>query len=517
MNRLIRPIVAIALLGLFVLASQAKDDDDVAALIKQLKDNDAAVRLKAAKTLGTMGAKAKPAIAALFEALKDPDEDVRSVVQNAIASIAAGGGFDKGATTKAKIQFKFGGGADRPIIMPGPDGKPVLMRIGPDGKPKMTPVDLDDLKANPLIVPEGGKPGEMPVIPPRNVPRPDKHFDGKAKQEKSVKAALDWLAKNQRPDGSWATGMGNNRPALVATTSFAGLALMASRKKQYANNVSRAVAYVADNILQDRSPKFPGMEQMDQSNWKVAIGGFFLCEYYSTQKKLNPKFKSVPLQRTIEAVVVDAGKRMETSGGWGHTARIKNPLGYIELEIMSNWMLAMFGAAKELKFKVPEQKVDKAVAYISDCCNKERGDVGYSHNPGQKGFGCPCRTGGAIFAFGLLNRQEEALFPLMATSFKANIADSNGGHGSLAIGYLTSALGARQLGDEVWQEFKDRFFEQILDHAEKNGSFSVIKGESPQAQANADGMVGSAYTTAIYALMLQLENGNLRFMGSKPE
>src|SRR5262249_28490443 len=158
--------------------------------------------------------------------------------------------------------------------------------------------------------------------------------------------ALTWIARNQRPDGSWETSMGNNRPAIVATTSMCGLALMASGKKQYNLNVSRAAGFVADNVLQDRGPKLP--ESLDQSNWKIAIGGFFLCEYYAAQKKANPKYKSPQIQKVIEAIVADAGKRMEESGGWGHTPRVKNPLGYIELEIMSNWMLAMWGEAKEL-------------------------------------------------------------------------------------------------------------------------------------------------------------------------
>jgi HEAT repeat protein len=81
----------LATLFLFSLANLAlaKADDDVEALIKQLQDKDAVVRLKAAKSLGSLGGKAKDALPALTEALKDKDPDVRAVARNAIDSIKA--------------------------------------------------------------------------------------------------------------------------------------------------------------------------------------------------------------------------------------------------------------------------------------------------------------------------------------------------------------------------------------------------------------------------------------------
>jgi HEAT repeat protein len=48
---------------------QAQVKEDVPALVKQLKDPDETLRLKAAKSLGKLGADAKDAIPALTEAL----------------------------------------------------------------------------------------------------------------------------------------------------------------------------------------------------------------------------------------------------------------------------------------------------------------------------------------------------------------------------------------------------------------------------------------------------------------
>lgn len=79
-----------ALLALTLTATAADEKPDVEALIKQLKDEDAVVRLKAAKALGKLGKKAKEAIPALTALLKDKDADVKSVAKNALESIKSG-------------------------------------------------------------------------------------------------------------------------------------------------------------------------------------------------------------------------------------------------------------------------------------------------------------------------------------------------------------------------------------------------------------------------------------------
>jgi hypothetical protein len=62
---------------------------EVKVLIRQLKDRDEAVRLKAAKELGKLGRQTREAIAALTDALKDEDADVRHVAKQALEKIQA--------------------------------------------------------------------------------------------------------------------------------------------------------------------------------------------------------------------------------------------------------------------------------------------------------------------------------------------------------------------------------------------------------------------------------------------
>jgi HEAT repeat protein len=69
-------------------------DQQVITLLKQLKDPDESVRLKAAKALGKLGVDGKPAIPALEEAAKDKDDDVRAMASKSLAAIRKALGQD---------------------------------------------------------------------------------------------------------------------------------------------------------------------------------------------------------------------------------------------------------------------------------------------------------------------------------------------------------------------------------------------------------------------------------------
>jgi HEAT repeat protein len=86
-----RVCLSLAFLILAVAPVAAESKADVPALIKKLKDKDAAVRLAAARSLAKIGPAAKAAIPALKQALKDEDPDVRAQAKKSLTTIRAGG------------------------------------------------------------------------------------------------------------------------------------------------------------------------------------------------------------------------------------------------------------------------------------------------------------------------------------------------------------------------------------------------------------------------------------------
>jgi hypothetical protein len=95
-----------------------------------------------------------------------------------------------------------------------------------------------------------------------------------------------------------------------------------------------------------------------------------------------------------------------------------------------------------------------------------------------------------------------------------NMSDSNEGHGSLGMGLLESALGARQIGEAEQARFESVFFPQILERASLDGTFRPIVGRTPKSLGY-DRMMGKAYNTGIYTLILQLNDGRLNFLGQR--
>ncbi len=65
-------------------------DAQVNKLVEQLASDDAFVRLKAARSLGTLGPAAQSALPALEKLAQDPDEDVRAVAKAAVQKIRSG-------------------------------------------------------------------------------------------------------------------------------------------------------------------------------------------------------------------------------------------------------------------------------------------------------------------------------------------------------------------------------------------------------------------------------------------
>ena len=75
------------LLVFLALCGVSAGQEDVSALIRELKDEDVQTRRNAAKALGEIGPGAKEVVPALIAALKDKDKEVRTSAAFALGQI----------------------------------------------------------------------------------------------------------------------------------------------------------------------------------------------------------------------------------------------------------------------------------------------------------------------------------------------------------------------------------------------------------------------------------------------
>lgn len=366
-----------------------------------------------------------------------------------------------------------------------------------------------------LLVQRAGKRETIPIALPSLGPHSANCPVGCARCEREAAESLAYLAKAQNGDGSFETKYGGTNGQVVVTC-LAGLAFLASGSTPtdgpYAKNIARAAEYVEKNCGKEMDFGGMGGGQMgggnwNQTNWAYAYSPVFLGEVY----RIAP---SAELKAKLEEMMQAIAKNQEQSGGWAHGPGGPNALGYLELQIVGNWCLTALGTLKRLGFKVPQACVDRGVAYAISTSEGD-GGVGYSDRAGQKGMGDPGRTAGCIWAFSLLGLQKNPFYAKMAGFFKRTMDGVPNGHVSPVMHFTASAFACMHLGGAYWKQFMDLFRLEILAARRPDGTFSARPTEeSEQLHSNTDREMGPIWTTASYALILQLPKGKLATLTS---
>ncbi|MHC4663792.1 MAG: DUF6288 domain-containing protein [Planctomycetota bacterium] len=328
-----------------------------------------------------------------------------------------------------------------------------------------------------------------------------------AKAKTVLMKALAYLAREQSKAGYWSTSM-SHLNGKVVVTSLCGLALMASgstpAKGPYSINVSRAVDFVMENVAKKTSfdNQKRGGANWNQENWRLSFGGVFLAEAYASHKNPNIKAKLQEVVRRLE-------DNLETSGGWGHGPGGPNSLGYVELEIISNWALSTIGMAKQLGCKVDSEKLKRALDYVNKCTTG-MGSTAYSTRGNQRGTGCPGRTGGAILAFAMC-RYNSAKLDKMANYLGKTMEQIPEGHASPVLHFVGGGLGALQISKTLWDKYVTTLYPKIIELANEDGSFRTIVNK----EGDKDAMIGPYYTAGALTLMLAADQGRLNFLSGK--
>ncbi len=229
----------------------------------------------------------------------------------------------------------------------------------------------------------------------------------------------------------------------------------------------------------------------------------------------NPEVKA-----KVAELVTSLQRTQEQSGGWAHGPGGPNALGYLELEIVSNYALLGLGAARRLGVEPDEAAVGKALAWIESTASAD-GGMGYSPRDGQKGFGDPGRTAGALVAYASLGQKRRPFFEDMAGFYARRQGDLEGGHVSPCMHLLAGAMAGRLLGD-AWKAYMERYRLTIMAARKPDGSFaSTPTQESQSLHSNTDLTVGPCWTTATYVTILSLPGDRLPLLlggdgGSEP-
>jgi hypothetical protein len=350
--------------------------------------------------------------------------------------------------------------------------------------------------------------------------------------EPAIDKALQWLAQKQLPNGSWEA---DDHQYPVAMTAFAGLALLAEgstpSEGKYAKELDKAVTFLLGCAQPNGAilffppkdekapkPRFPPVDPRMDQHYLFGHGyaTLFLSQVYS----LDAKSKRRPdMEKALKASVLFLGKAQAKSGGWGYVSAAESP-GFDEAAATLTVIQAL-QAAQKAGIAVPKEVLANASEYVKQCTVVTAKDAEASK-----------QAAGVIYSLLAKSPSADARAPLTAAAaacwctagdFKSPLtiqwinfcrdgvpADIRRvAHAEYLHFYFAQVMYA--LGEErdgqmrpdlraeeqlKWSRYRKALFDLLIQQQENDGSWKPST-------------VGPVYSTAIYALLLQLDRARL--------
>ena len=207
---------------------------------------------------------------------------------------------------------------------------------------------------------------------------------GSVESEKAVEAGLGWIARHQRPDGSWSLNYHDqcveagcpNESCLETDAAATGLALLPllgaghihTEKSRYQANVRKGLGWLIDH-QQSTGELFIGGIGIARM-YSHAIATMALCESYAISR--DPKLRG-PAQRAIDFI---AQSQNAENGGWRYV-----PGQYGDTSVFG-WQMFALRSARLGGLRVPRNVTRMCRTYL-DLAAADRKKVTYSYQPGR--------------------------------------------------------------------------------------------------------------------------------------
>ena len=449
----------------------------------------------------------------------EPNDDMgaaQTVPPNAdVAGIAADGDndwyrFELPEPTWVRITISGAAGANFSLVLYDPDGNELLWRDGqPTGKGEEL-VRRVRRGFTYLKVLCAGAPADTKYALRLRVVDLLKYEPTMAEIKAAIRKGLAWLSGRQKEAGEWESEVSIHGVTGLALMAFAGEAL-----PEFEGSAAKATSFLTKGYVA------PGTHA-DAPDWEAYIAGCFVdpnsthllyeqaIAVLALVERL-PQVKDAKLAEMVKEGVAllvrsqnAAGKpaslggpvdeKNEQFGGWRY-----QPSGVTSDLSASGWCLIALTAAAKAGIAVPESVKKDYMSYCRRCFDEERGL--YAYQPGAGNITYTTNAVGCLTT--LLCRGGDC--PVIRTglqSLKRNLPgwEEEGGPGKYPFYYWYYASRAMYVaGGNWWKEWEAVVCPMLLEHQNADGSWDAA-GEEEE--------VGTAYTTAVAILILQLCAGN---------
>ncbi len=302
----------------------------------------------------------------------------------------------------------------------------------------------------------------------------------------AVTKGLEYLARKQKPDGSFETGMPEN-------SGIHGLAIMAFLARghtpgngPYGEVINKGIDY----ILKQQHGETGLMIRSGNSHGAMYNHGICTLLLAECSGMVDPERQKKIDQALPKAVkVILAAQAIHKpdnyAGGWRYQMTSNDS----DISV-TGWVLMALRSCRNNGAPVPIEAIDKAVRYVMKCRYR---DGGFCYQPGQ-GSGL-ARTGVALLCLELCGRHRDQACTGAGKYIREHLPRTIG-ENHFYYGLYYASQGMFQLGGEDWTEWAQHMYGMMLKVQKDDGSW-------PQGGGN-EARAGGVYSTAMAILSLSV-------------
>ncbi len=295
----------------------------------------------------------------------------------------------------------------------------------------------------------------------------------------AIDRGLNYLARDQQPDGSFGSGYGSN----VAVVGLSGMAFLASgsspERGPYGENIERCVDYLLRNTEPSGFITVGGVTSQGPM-YGHGFATLFLAEVYGMSPRDELRDK---LSAAVNLIVSTQNKE----GGWRYQPRPNDA----DLSVTICQIMAL-RAARNAGIHVPAETIDRCIDYVRKSQNP---DGGFRYMLQQPGSQFPRSAAGvvALYSAGVYEGPEIE----RGLAYIERHAPSRGGDlrrsGHFYYGQYYGVQAMWQAGGKRWASWYPAIRDDLLLKQQPDGGWS-------------DSNIGPQYSTAMACIILQIPN-----------
>lgn len=322
--------------------------------------------------------------------------------------------------------------------------------------------------------------GAAPGLADQPSPELAKYTD---RVDKAVDKALAYLAKIQRPDGTFAGRMSKN----TGVNSLCVMAFLAKGHTPGTGPYGSVINKGIDATIASQQPSGLLLNKAASRGpmYSHAISTLMLSEVSGMVDARRQKKLDVALGKALRLIISaqDIQKPERFKGGWRYQPTSR------DADIScTGWALMSLRSARNSGAEVPKSAVDKAVGFVMRCRTK---DGGFAYQPGGKSG--LARTGTALLCLELAGKHRDKV-TLAAGEYILKRMPRKFGGGFFYYALYYCSQGMYQLGGEYWNRYATSMYEMMLKFQKPDGSW-------PPGTSN-EQAAGASYATAMSVLAM---------------